>query len=97
LKQATAITVANNLAVAQVETLKNANRVPLATAIETYLEQKSGKSLKTIAHCLRLWPRWNTAAVSATQGSGDGQAHHCRRIVSRIIRQRTEWSRPTPI
>ena len=39
--------------VAQVEPIKNANRLPLATAIETYLEQKSGKSLKTVAQYQR--------------------------------------------
>jgi len=36
-----------------VETLKNANRVPLSTTIETYLEQKRCKSLKTIAQYQR--------------------------------------------
>jgi integrase/recombinase XerD len=44
---------AQGFTVAQVETRTNASRVSLATAIETYLEQKSGKSLKTIAQYQR--------------------------------------------
>ena len=40
---------AKGLAVAQAEALTNANRILITAAIETYLEQKSGKATKTIA------------------------------------------------
>jgi hypothetical protein len=35
-------------ATAQAEVARTANRIPLATAVDTYLEQKSGKSQKTV-------------------------------------------------
>ena len=37
------------LTVAEAEALTNANRIPIRTAVETYLEQKSGKAKKTVA------------------------------------------------
>ena len=37
------------LTVEEAELLTNANRIPIKTAVETYLEQKSGKAKKTIA------------------------------------------------
>jgi hypothetical protein len=36
------------VAAVQPETVRTLNRVPLATAVDTYLEQKSGKSQKTV-------------------------------------------------
>jgi integrase/recombinase XerD len=40
---------AKGLTVTEFESLGNANRIPVKTAIETYLEQKSGKAKKTVA------------------------------------------------
>jgi integrase/recombinase XerD len=40
---------ARGLTVAQAESLTNASRTPIKTAVETYLEQKSGKARKTVA------------------------------------------------
>ncbi|MGH9725397.1 MAG: tyrosine-type recombinase/integrase, partial [Candidatus Acidiferrales bacterium] len=40
---------ARGLTVAEVESLSSANRIPIKTAIETYLEQKIGKAKKTVA------------------------------------------------
>jgi integrase len=40
---------ARGLTVAQAQSLTNANRIPIKTAIETYLEQKSGKAIRTVA------------------------------------------------
>jgi integrase/recombinase XerD len=40
---------AKGLTVAEAEALTNANRIPIRTAVDTYLEQKSGKAKKTIA------------------------------------------------
>jgi integrase/recombinase XerD len=40
---------ARGLTVAQAESLTNANRISIKTAVETYLEQKSGKAKKTVA------------------------------------------------
>jgi hypothetical protein len=37
------------LTVAEAEALGNANRIPIRTAVNTYLEQKSGKAKKTVA------------------------------------------------
>jgi integrase/recombinase XerD len=37
------------LTVAEAEALTNANRIPILTAIETYLDQKTGKAKKTLA------------------------------------------------
>ena len=37
------------LTVAELDALKNANRVPIRSAIDTYLERKSGKAKKTVA------------------------------------------------
>jgi hypothetical protein len=42
---------ANVLTVAEAEALTNANRIPIKTAVDTYLEQKSGKAKKTVAQC----------------------------------------------
>ena len=40
---------AKGLRVAELESLGNANRIPIKSAVETYLEQKSGKAKKTVA------------------------------------------------
>jgi integrase len=40
---------AKGLTVAEAEALTNANRIPIRTAVDTYLEQKSGKAKKTVA------------------------------------------------
>ena len=40
---------AKGLTVAEAEALTNANRIPIKTAVHTYLEQKSGKAKKTVA------------------------------------------------
>jgi integrase/recombinase XerD len=40
---------AKGLTVAEAEALSNANRIPIRTAVDTYLEQKSGKAKKTVA------------------------------------------------
>jgi integrase/recombinase XerD len=40
---------ARGLTVAELESLGHANRIPIKTAIETYLEQKSGKARGTVA------------------------------------------------
>jgi integrase/recombinase XerD len=37
------------LTVAEAEALTNTNRIPIRTAVETYLDQKSGKAKKTVA------------------------------------------------
>lgn len=37
------------LTVAEADALTNANRIPILTAIETYLDQKTGKAKKTLA------------------------------------------------
>lgn len=40
---------AKGLTVAEAESLNNRNRTPIRTAVDTYLEQKSGKAKKTVA------------------------------------------------
>ena len=36
------------LTVSEAESISNANRIPIKSAVETYLEQKSGKAIKTV-------------------------------------------------
>jgi hypothetical protein len=43
---------AKGLTVAEADSITNANRNPIRTAVDTYLEQKSGKAKKTVAQYL---------------------------------------------